>query len=258
MSAMYRWRLTGVALSLLVSNFAFAAQAGDRLIMQGSTTFNTRLIVPYQGEIEALAKVNIDVIPTKSTYGLEALLDGRAALAMISGPLESELIALRTKRPAADLDRLKAYEIARTGVAFVTHPSNSVRKLTVEQIERILDGKISSWADLGGANLPIRPVFVRDGGVIVSVQTQLLAGRPVSAPHAVPVETPRNVLRVVVQEAGALGVAQSALARQMALQPVETDRSIDQVLNIVVLGAPTTQQMRLIEAMRVVANQNLK
>jgi phosphate transport system substrate-binding protein len=247
------------AIAILTSVLVPAtAVAADVTVIQGSTTFNTRLFVPYGSDIEAAASVKLEVIPTKSAYGLVALIEQRASLAMISGPLERELPQLRARLPKAPIEQLYTFEIARTGVAFVAHPDNPVKQLTIHQIISMLDGRITSWREVNGPDLPIKPTFVKNGGVINTIEAELLAGNPIQAPQAVPVESPRHVLKVVLQEPGAIAIAQSALASQMALIPITTDREITQVLNIVSLGQPTATQRRLIDVMRATAARNLR
>jgi phosphate transport system substrate-binding protein len=237
---------------------ATGAQAESLTVIQGSTTFNTRLFVPYRTEIETAAAVKLNIIPTKSAYGLIALIEKRASLAMISGPLERELPQLRARLADAPIDQLQTFEIARTGVAFITHPSNPVKRLTIDQITAMLNGHLLSWRDVGGLDLPIKPTFVKNGGVINTVEAELLSGQPLRAPQALPVETPRHVLKVVQQEPGAIAIGQSALAAQLTLVPLTTDREIAQVLNIVTLGNPTDNERRLIDIMRSTAARALR
>jgi len=66
---------------------ATSAAAAQPLVVQGSTTFNRRVMEPHQAEIEAASGQRLTVIPNKTTPGLVALLEGRAQMTMISAPL---------------------------------------------------------------------------------------------------------------------------------------------------------------------------
>lgn len=250
--------VVSLAAALVLAAQCASSVAAETILIQGSTTFNTRLLVPYGADIERLAGVTLDVIPTKSAYGLIALIEGRVPLAMISGPLEHELPQLRARTAHARLADLQSFEIARTGVAFVAHPDNPVRSIAITQLADIFEGRLTSWRQLAGPDLPIRLVFVREGGVISSAQAHVIAGRPLQAPHALPVETPRHVLKVVMQEPGALAIAQSALVAQMALVPLMTDEPVAQVLTIVSQGNPNVAAARVIGAMQRVATERLR
>ena len=52
-------------------------------------------------------------------------------------------------------DKIITAEIARDAVAFVTPEDNPISGLTYEQIQGLLTGKITDWAQLGGADLPV-------------------------------------------------------------------------------------------------------
>ena len=78
------------AIALLASGWLNPAMpcSAETLILQGSSTFNSYLMLPYQHDIEAAAGHTLKVIPNKSSTGLIALLEGRAHLAMISASLD--------------------------------------------------------------------------------------------------------------------------------------------------------------------------
>jgi phosphate transport system substrate-binding protein len=246
----------------LLAGFALAAPysaaAEPPVTMQGSTTFAARLMEPFGHLIEQRAGVTVAVIPNKSVNGVLAVLEQRADVAMISAPLEAEVHVLRGVRADLAYSRLQSFEVSRTRVAFVTHPSNGIGKLTLDELRRVLRGQIVNWHELGGLDLPLRPVMVREGGgVTLAVQLQLLAGQPFLAPLLVRVDTPRQVLKVVAQEPGALGITQPALAEQFVVARLETDGAVDQVLNLVTLDAPSARVQRVIAAARDVAFERL-
>src|SRR5262249_61570155 len=74
--------------------------SADTLVLRGSTTFHSTLIVPYWRDIEAIAGHPPLVIPRKSDLRLTPLLDRQAAPAMFSSPLQSEGDLLPGTRPA--------------------------------------------------------------------------------------------------------------------------------------------------------------
>jgi ABC-type phosphate transport system substrate-binding protein len=121
-------------------------------------------MIPYQRDIEKLSQQTLIIVPNKSSLGLQALLEGRADLGMISGPLELEKVALRAISPNAPLDRLRAFEVARMPMAFSIHPSNPVRSMTTADMRRILLGEVRNWREVGGHDVPIRLIMVREGG----------------------------------------------------------------------------------------------
>src|ERR1039458_4056947 len=110
----------------------------DELVLQGSTTFTSTVVQPYARAVEAQTGLHLEVIPNKSNLGLMALFEHKTDLAMISTTLETEVEILRRSNPDLPLQRLKAFEIARTRAAFVIHPSNPVRRARLQDIRKIL------------------------------------------------------------------------------------------------------------------------
>jgi phosphate transport system substrate-binding protein len=223
------------------------------LSIQGSTTFQSRLLQPFKSDIETAAGVKLSVIANKSIWGLMALLEGRTDLAMISASLAGEIEALKRIAPSLPVERLQEFEISRTRVVFVVHPSNPVRKLPIDKVKAILSGRIVNWSDVGGADLPIRVVATQDGGgTVVAVRSQLLDGAPIGAADTIRLESAKHVVKVVQQESGAFGIAQMSLAQQGGVPELVTDVAVEQQLSLVTLGAPSQAARRLIEAARAV------
>ena len=240
-----------IAMSILVSMAVVTQAFADTFIIQGSTTFARRLMEPYKAAIEADSKHELTLIPNKSLPGLIALMEGRAHMAMISASLKSEIDALQKALPGLAYDRLQAHEILNTRIAFALHPSNRVRKGSLNQIRKILLGEITNWSALGGANLPIRVVLVGGGGGVTTViETELLSGQPVQGPHVIYVKTPVQLVQVIEQEPGAIGFAQLALTKKRGLPELATEQPVEQTLSLVTLGDPTPAMTDVIEAAR--------
>jgi phosphate transport system substrate-binding protein len=242
----------------LVFAAAFTPAAADTLTLQGATTFNARLMVPYQAAIEKESGHKLIIIPNKSNLGILALLEQRADLGMISTSLDSEVALMKRTKPSLPFDRLQAFEVSRTRIAFAVNPSNPVRSIDAETMRRLLLGEITNWRELGGADLPIRLVLVRDGGgVALSVETDLLRGKQVTVRDPIRVQIGSQVVKVVEQEPGALGLAQLGILRQHNLPEIMIDPPIAQVLNLVTLGEPTQAMKDVIKAAREVAKPKL-
>lgn len=223
----------------------------DQLVLQGSTTFNRRIIEPHEAEIEATSGHDITVIPNRTMLGIIALMEGRAHMAMISASLESEISKLRKAMPGLDYDRLKAFEIASTRVAFVVHRSNPIRKAPLGQIKKVLTGEITDWSELGGKPGPIRMVIVGGGGgVITTVESELLDGKAVRGPNVLYVRTALQLVQIIEQEPNAIGFAQLSLARQKGLPEIATEKPVEQTLSLITLGEPTAAMKAVIDAAR--------
>jgi phosphate transport system substrate-binding protein len=234
---------------------AIAAGTGaarcDSLVLQGSTAFNTGLAVPFARAVEAETGTHLEIIPNKSSLGLLALMEHKADIAMISTALEREVDILAKTAPDLPFERLKAFEIARSHAAFVIHPDNPVRSASLQDIRKILTGETNNWKQLGGPDLPIRIVAVREGGgALTSVEARLLGTGHVSAPDVIKVQMGTQVVRVVAQEVGALGITQLAIIKSSSAVEMTTDERIDQVLSLVTLDDPSAAAAATIAAFR--------
>ena len=240
-----------VALSILASTLFGIQASAETLIVQGSTTFARRLMEPLKDFIESNSQHELTIIPNKSLPGLIALMEGRAQMAMISAPLETEVKALQKNMPGLSYDRLKQHEIVKTRIAFAIHPSNRVRKASLNQVRKILLNEITNWREVGGVDLPIRIVVVGGGGGVTTVvETELLGGQRVEGRHVIFVKTPVHLVQVIEQEPGAIGFAQLALTQQRGLPELVTEQPIEQTLSLITLGDPTPAMNDVIQAAR--------
>src|ERR1700680_5231026 len=145
--------------------------SADVLLIQGSTTFNSRFFVPYLANIETASGHTLAVVPNKSSVGLLALLSRQSDLAMISTSRDSEIALLRKMNPSLPFEHLRSFLVYETRAAFAVNPINPIRSTNADTMRRILLGDISNWRTLGGPDLPLKIAMVRDGGgVQLSVQ----------------------------------------------------------------------------------------
>jgi phosphate transport system substrate-binding protein len=226
--------------------------------IQGSSTFELEVLKGNREKIELALERKLDVIASKSSWGLLALLEGRIDLAMISAPLDAEISAARQLSPAQPYEKLKSYDIARTRLSFAVNLTNPVSSLSLEKIRDILSGAITNWQEVGGPNLPITVVAVKEGGgTLVTLRAQLIGDTPLPA-NAVRLESARHLLTVVLQEPGAIGIAQLGLVRKAGVNEIITDQVIEQPLSLVALADPTAQLLQLIEVTRAAAADDRK
>jgi phosphate transport system substrate-binding protein len=245
-------RLCTVTVSALLSLIGGLASArSEVIVLQGSTTFATTVAGPHAKQVEAETNLSLDLVPNKSSLGLLALFEKKADLAMLSTGLAYEVDFLRGSNPDLPFDLLQAFEIARTRAAFVVHPSNPVRRANLNDIRRILIGEITNWKTLGGPDLPVRVVAVRQGGgVLGTVEARLLGTGHITAPDSVRVQVGTQIVRVVAQEPGALGITQLSIVEASGSVELATEAPIEQVLSLVSLGQPSPQATLVIDAMR--------
>jgi len=86
-----------------------------------------------------------------SSVGVKTAADGTVDIGAASRELKPE-------EP-----RLISYLIAHSGLAIITHPSNTLAELTKEDVRRIFAGEIRRWDEVGGSNDEIIVVAREEG-----------------------------------------------------------------------------------------------
>lgn len=241
-------RTVAVLCVLLLGCSAAAAQT---YILQGSTTFTHRIMDAHLAEIEMGSGHKLTVIPNKSSLGLLALFEKRADFAMISGPLSTEIESLKLGHPALAFGDLRSFDVWSTPMAFAVNKGNPVRHLADDKMRAILSGEITNWQAVGGANLPIKVVHVREGGgVQASIEAALLGGNSIRVKSVIRVQISSQVVKIVEQLPEALGLSQQSIVRASNTAELILDQPVEQRLDLVTLGEPTRGMMKVIEAAR--------
>jgi phosphate transport system substrate-binding protein len=228
--------------------------SAETLSIQGSPGFADEMMEPYQDRIEALTGHKLNVTSTATGAGLLALLKGETDLAMISGPLDSMVAPLRKSRPDLPIDLLREFRVAQSQVAYTVNPGNPVRSVSLAKLKQVLNGQIGNWRELGGPDLPIDVVSLRNGGGSKRATRETLFGAERMTPRSdMIVESDKDVVQAVAQNRGALGICRASMAKLHRLPELQTKVSIERSFSLVSLNEPTAAMRAVIAATRSVA-----
>lgn len=97
--------------------------------------------------------IKIEVNQIGSSAGITNAISGVSEIGMSSRDLKEE----------EKLEGLTETIIAYDGIVVVTHPSNKVDDLTIEQVKQIFTGEVTNWKELGGEDMEIVVVSREDG-----------------------------------------------------------------------------------------------
>ncbi|MBI4368006.1 MAG: phosphate ABC transporter substrate-binding protein [Candidatus Omnitrophica bacterium] len=86
-----------------------------------------------------------------SGTGIAALLNGTCDIAQSSRKISEKEYALASEK----FQNVQEIPTAMDAVAFVVHPDNPVKQVTIEQLSDIFTGKMENWKELGGEDKPI-------------------------------------------------------------------------------------------------------
>ena len=95
----------------------------------------------------------IEINQIGSSAGITNAISGVSEIGMSSRDLKDKEIA----------SGLNEVVIAYDGIVVVTHPTNKVKDLTMEQVKKIFTGVVTNWKELGGDDLEIVVVSREDG-----------------------------------------------------------------------------------------------
>ena len=138
------------------SNNSDSESAGDKtetLSISGSTSVGPlaeKLAEAYKQENKT---TKIEVNQIGSSAGITNAISGVSEIGMSSRDLKEE------EKEEGLTETIIAYD----GIVVVTHPSNKVDDLTIEQVKQIFTGEIRNWKELGGDDMEIVVVSREDG-----------------------------------------------------------------------------------------------
>jgi phosphate transport system substrate-binding protein len=124
----------------------------NRISISGSTSVGP-LAEKIADKYMDINKVKIEINQIGSSAGITNAINGVSEIGMSSRDLEEE----------EKESGLKETVIAYDGIVVVTHPSNQVRNLTMDQVKQIFTGEVTNWKELGGEDLEIVVVSREDG-----------------------------------------------------------------------------------------------
>lgn len=126
--------------------------SGSLVTISGSTSVGPlaeKLAMKY----EETADVKIEVNQIGSSAGITNAINGVSQIGMSSRDLKQEEID----------SGIEQLVIAYDGIVVVTHPSNPVQNLTMEQVNAIFTGEVTNWKEVGGKDMEIVVVSREDG-----------------------------------------------------------------------------------------------
>ena len=129
--------------------------ANAQIVVKGSDT----CLPLSQQEAESFGKKggNVTVTGGGSGVGIAALIAGTCDIAQASRAMKFD-----EKQKMSDAGKTaKEVIIGYDALAVIVNPSNSVTKLTRQQLEQIYTGKITNWKEVGGADMKI-VVYTRE------------------------------------------------------------------------------------------------
>lgn len=236
---------TSIATAVIAA-FSGAALADTVKISGASTVFNV-VVSPAKAAVEKSTGHTLQLASSGTGKGLVDLLDGNSDIAMVSEPMNIAADAAAAAGKKIDVKAIQFFELKKDEIVFVVHPSNSVAKLSWEQLRDIHTGKIANWKDVGGKDLPI--VVYADsttGGTRAMIKSIVLGGAEFGAAVKSQSSVKRAAEMVGGDPAGVAGVGKGFV--EAGKMKVVESKKLERPLALATMGAPKPAAKAVIEA----------
>ncbi len=122
-----------------------------KLVLDGSTTVGPIAKAFAEYYMSLNPNVNVTVSESGSGNGAKGIVNSTCDIANMSRFMKTEEVAAAVAKGVVPV----AHVVAMDGLPVLVHPSNPVNGLTVAQVRDIFMGKVTSWKEVGGPDMPI-------------------------------------------------------------------------------------------------------
>jgi len=233
------------------------AAYAQSLEISGSTVVVKDTLQPAAAAIKEATGVEVKSLGMGSGRGMVALFEGKTGMAAISESLEEATAS--AKKTMAEIDskvavptNLQYHEIGRDRVAVFVHKDNAVGSLTKAQLKDLFSGKVHSWKEVGGPDIPVKVYLSSPGsGTRATFQKIALDGAEFAA-NATDFRTSLAAITEVTKDRGGIAVAGPSLlddARSPNLKIAQTP-PIERSVGLVTVGKPSEPAQKVIDYLR--------
>ncbi|MBI5140968.1 MAG: substrate-binding domain-containing protein [Nitrospirae bacterium] len=167
--------------------------------IHGSTTIQKRVLEPGKEALEKATGIKLVMVGNGTGNGLEDLVNGKCDASGASEELADAVASMKAatgKEAPADL---KGNVITSDFIKVIVHPSNSVGKLSKQQLKDLHTGKVDNWKSVGGPDLPVIVVTSHLGSATKKVFQKMMMDNEPYVTGAIEVETTRKEIDNVAE-----------------------------------------------------------
>lgn len=212
------------------------APARRALRYDGATSISNRILASALPELAGRTGLEVQVARSGTGKGLKALWDGQVEVAGVSRALTPEE---RGRRPSVAI-------IGYDALAAWVHRTNPVKGLTHQQLKDLFTGRITSWKQLGGPDLPVVTCTERrdsERATLEAFRQLALDGADYGPGREL--EDPADCLALVASSPGAVAPASIAYALP-GVRPLPVDGVAPVAANVRNATYPLTRPLLLV------------
>ncbi|MGK7934778.1 MAG: PstS family phosphate ABC transporter substrate-binding protein [Xenococcaceae cyanobacterium] len=164
-----------------------------------------------------------------SSTGIRMLLEDQLSFAQSSRPLtEKEFEQAKTRGFS-----LKQIPVAIDGIAIAVNPNLQIPGLTLAQLQDIYTGKLTSWKQVGGSDLPIVPYSrnVEEGGTVAFFVNNVLEGKKFGDNLQLVKNTTEGLRKVISNPGGIYYATIPEVIHQCKIKPLPIGRKQEELIS---------------------------
>lgn len=221
---------------------AWLNEEGYAINSDTATEKNKRAILAKNNNKSLLLKLETE----GSSSGFKSLKKGTADLGMSSRPIKQKEVDSLVE--LGDMKN-KNHElvVGIDGIAVITHPSNPVKSLSVDQLRKIYLGQVSNWSSLGGRNQPIH-AYTRDNhsGTFDTFKSLVLGKKAKQAPQTIEASSNQSMADNVRNDPSGIGFVSLSFTKNLqtiAISDGKNDSILPTELSIATEDYPLSRRL---------------
>lgn len=219
----------------------------DTVKISGAATVFNGIVSPAKAAVEKSTGHALQLASSNTGKGLAELIDGGTDIAMVGEPLESLGESAASAGKKLDVKSLQYFPLGKEEVVFTVHPSNTVTKLSPEQLRDIHSGKIGNWKDVGGKDLAIVVYTAPTTSAVRAIVKRSLLGGLDYGSAAKAQSSTKRVADMVAADPAGIGATGKPFVEAGKTKTVES-KKIELPLALATLGAPKPAAKAVIDA----------
>lgn len=230
----------------MVGMAAVSAAYGEEIKVGGGGAAIAGVFNPVKSHFEKATGINLIVLQSSPKDGLVDLVNGKLDAAVAAVPLESMVKGAEAAGVKVDQASLVKTEVGKNRTLLFVHPSNTVPKLSKEQVKGIFTGKIVNWKEVGGPDRDIIVVWGKGTpGQNAQLTKEVLDGEAVTA-DALESGNYAKIRETVAATPEAIGIDPHGLA-DATVKALEQEPEVASPIIVVTKGKPSAGVQKLID-----------
>ncbi len=220
----------------------------DEIVVSTGPTFINGVFNPMKEPLKAV-NISVNILTAGPVDALKNLEDGKAEVAGASLSLEDWIkMAEKSGYQIKDKQSLVPFTVTEEETVIIINSDNPVATLSKEQLKGIFSGKIATWKDVGGKDIPVIVVWSKlSSGAMQVFSKQIMDGEAVTK-DVLDVTSLNDVSNAVASNPEAISIANPEKFPTQ-IKVVQTPK-ISRPLTLITRGKPSAKVQKLYDFLK--------